>query len=107
MPIRAVIFDFGGVLMRTEDQSPRQELAARLGVTREQLYYHIFDSPSARQATLGEISAGQLLALVDSLREGALNAAQVEVVRQLRTGILALAEQQNAIQDVKVPVTGE
>ncbi len=59
MPIRAVIFDFGGVLMRTEDQSPRQELAARLGVTREQLYYHIFDSPSARQATLGEISAGQ------------------------------------------------
>jgi hypothetical protein len=49
-------------------------------------------------------SAGQLLALLDSLRDGALNAAQAETVRQLRLGILALAEQQNAIQDVKVPI---
>ena len=57
MTIRAVIFDFGGVLLRTEDQSPRQLLAARLGLPREKLYYLIFDSESARQATLGKISA--------------------------------------------------
>ncbi len=50
--------------------------------------------------------AGQLLALGDSLRDGALNAAQAETVRQLRAGILALAEQQNAVQGVKVPVLG-
>lgn len=57
MPIRAVIFDLGGVLVRTEDQTPRRELAERLGITRQEMYYLVFDSPSARQASLGEISA--------------------------------------------------
>ena len=46
---------------------------------------------------------GQLLALVDSLRQGTLNETQTETVRQLRAGILALAERENTIQDVKVP----
>ena len=47
--------------------------------------------------------AGLLLAMVDSLREGTLNQAQAETVRQLRAGILALAERENAIHVVKVP----
>ena len=59
MSIRAVIFDLGGVVLRTEDPAPRRELAARLGLTREQIYYHVFDSPSARQATLGQITADE------------------------------------------------
>jgi hypothetical protein len=46
---------------------------------------------------------GQLLALVDSLREGTLNETQTEAVRQLRAGILALTERESNIQDVKVP----
>ncbi len=46
---------------------------------------------------------GQLLALVNSLREGTLNEAQAETVRRLRAGILALAERESIIQDVKVP----
>jgi glucose-1-phosphatase len=57
MPIRAVIFDLGGVLVRTEDQAPRRELADRLGITRQEMYFLVFDSPSARQASLGEITA--------------------------------------------------
>lgn len=57
MSIRAVIFDLGGVILRTEDQTHRAKLVERLGVTREQMYYHVFDSPSAQQATLGKISA--------------------------------------------------
>ena len=32
MTIRAVIFDLGGVLVRTEDFGPREDLARRLGV---------------------------------------------------------------------------
>jgi len=43
---------------------------------------------------------------VDSLREGTLNEAQAETVRQLRAGILALAEEESTIQDVKVPTIG-
>ena len=57
MPIRAVIFDLGGVLVRTEDQAPRRELAERLGITRQEMYSLVFDSPSARQASLGAITA--------------------------------------------------
>ncbi len=57
MPIRAVIFDLGGVLVRTEDQTPRRELAERLGITRQELYDLVFDSPSARQASLGTMTA--------------------------------------------------
>jgi hypothetical protein len=40
---------------------------------------------------------------VDLLREGTLNQVQAEMIRQLRAGILAFSEQQNAIQNVKVP----
>jgi hypothetical protein len=49
-------------------------------------------------------STGQLLALVDSLRAGTLNPTQLEAVRALRTGLMALAEQEKALQDVKVPM---
>jgi epoxide hydrolase-like predicted phosphatase len=55
MPIRAVIFDLGGVLVRTEDRLPRTRLADRLGLTYDQLSSLVFDSESARQATLGQL----------------------------------------------------
>ena len=58
-PIKAVIFDLGGVLLRTVDQTPRQRLAERLGVSLYALYDQVFSSESARQATLGKISAQQ------------------------------------------------
>ena len=56
MHIRAVIFDFGGVIVRTDDRGPRQRLAARLGMTYDQLSSLVFDSESALQATLGKIT---------------------------------------------------
>jgi site-specific recombinase XerD len=51
------------------------------------------------------LGIGQLLALVDSLREGTLNASQIEAVRVLRAGIQALAEKEegNRMKVVKVP----
>lgn len=44
-------------------------------------------------------SPGELVALVDSLRGGTLNPAQVEALHILRTGILALAERQVALAE--------
>ncbi len=38
------------------------------------------------------LNSGQLLALVDALRNGTINEAQQETVRVLRAGIVALAE---------------
>ncbi len=55
--IKAVIFDLGGVLLRTVDPAPRQRLAERLGVNLYEIYNQVFASESARLATLGKLSA--------------------------------------------------
>jgi putative hydrolase of the HAD superfamily len=57
MPIRAIYFDIGGVLVRTVDRSPRSQLAARLGLTYETLSELVFGGESGRRAQRGEISA--------------------------------------------------
>ncbi len=59
MSIRAVFFDLGGVLVRTEFQAPRQQLAERLGMEYDDLDKIVFDSDSGIKATLGEISSDQ------------------------------------------------
>jgi putative hydrolase of the HAD superfamily len=56
MPIRAVFFDFGGVIMRTEYQSPRQKLAERFNMDYDEMDRAVFGSDSARRASLGEIT---------------------------------------------------
>ncbi|HTX90369.1 MAG TPA: HAD family phosphatase [Anaerolineales bacterium] len=55
MTIKAVYFDFGGVIQRTEFQAPRQHLADGLGIEYEDLVKAVFDSPTAIRATVGEI----------------------------------------------------
>lgn len=59
MSIRAVFFDLGGVLLRTEFQAPRQQLAERLGMEYDDLVKIVFDSDSGIRATIGEISSEQ------------------------------------------------
>ena len=56
MSLRAVFFDLGGVILRTEFQAPRQHLAERLGLEYEDIVRLVFDSPSSHQASLGAIS---------------------------------------------------
>lgn len=55
MTIRAIIFDLGGVLVRTEQPSPREALAKKLGRTRQQLEALVFSEESGMQAQRGEI----------------------------------------------------
>jgi epoxide hydrolase-like predicted phosphatase len=56
MAIEAVIFDLGGVLVRTEDRLPRARLAAQLGMTYETLEAAVFDSPTGFNAAVGKLS---------------------------------------------------
>jgi putative hydrolase of the HAD superfamily len=56
MTIRAIYFDLGGVIVRTEFQAPRQHLAERFGLEYDGLIKLVFDSETAIQATLGLIS---------------------------------------------------
>jgi epoxide hydrolase-like predicted phosphatase len=57
MTIKAVFFDLGGVIVRTEFQAPRQQLADRLGIDYDDLSKLIFDSDSSVRASTGEISS--------------------------------------------------
>jgi putative hydrolase of the HAD superfamily len=58
MTIRAVFFDFGGVIMRTEYQSPLQHLAERFNMDYDDIDQIVFGSESARRASLGQITEG-------------------------------------------------
>ncbi|MGB9669377.1 MAG: HAD family hydrolase [Anaerolineales bacterium] len=55
--IKALIFDFGGVLLRTEDHEPRKALAKKFAINQSELEYLVFSSSSSYQAMVGEISA--------------------------------------------------
>lgn len=56
-PLRAIIWDLGGVLVRTEDPTPRTQLAKRLGLERSALETLVFAGESGARAQRGQISA--------------------------------------------------
>lgn len=64
MSIRAVFFDLGGVIVRTEYQAPRQHLAEQVGMEYEDLERLVFAGPSSIQASHGEISTEEHWAAV-------------------------------------------
>ena len=55
--ITTVVFDLGGVLLRTEDRLPRQQLAEHHGLSFQELEGLVYGSATAKQATAGKISA--------------------------------------------------
>jgi putative hydrolase of the HAD superfamily len=59
MTIQAIIFDFGGVLVRTSDFTPRERLAARFGMTSHELMDLVFVGDSGMGAQRGEITIEQ------------------------------------------------
>ncbi len=54
--VRAMLFDFGGVLMRTVTRVPRRELGQRLGLSPEEVEGAVFGSPRWDEVQLGRIS---------------------------------------------------
>ncbi|HEX2697824.1 MAG TPA: HAD family phosphatase [Anaerolineales bacterium] len=57
MTIKAVLFDLGGVIVRTDYQAPRERLAERLNMTYEDLDQLVFNSDSAQKASVGAMTA--------------------------------------------------
>ena len=79
MTVRAVFFDLGGVIVRTEFQSPRQRLAERLGMEYDDLVKIVFDSDTARRATVGELTSNEhWLEVVKRLKRPA---SEMQVIR--------------------------
>lgn len=56
MTIRAVFFDLGGVIVRTEHPEPRTNLAESLGLSYADIDKLVFENESSKQASLGLIS---------------------------------------------------
>ncbi len=54
--IRAVIFDYGGVLMRSADPTPRRELEQQFGMQPGDVYKVVFGNPLLDEALLGHVS---------------------------------------------------
>ena len=52
--VRAVVWDLGGVILRTMDWSRRSAWEDRLGLPRMQLTRLVFESDASRRATLGQ-----------------------------------------------------
>ncbi len=76
--IRAILFDIGGVLVRTEDLEPRRVWERRFGLPDWGLAKIVFEGEAAIRATLGEatedapwLATAEKLKL--SLREGRLS----------------------------------
>jgi putative hydrolase of the HAD superfamily len=78
--IKALLFDFGGVLVRTEDWSPRQRWEKRLGLAERALDAAVFNSEVARRASRGEGTVEEVWA--DVARAFNLEAAQLEECRR-------------------------
>lgn len=54
--IKAIIWDMGGVLLQSVDNHPRKTLAQRYAIDLRDLCELVFDSPSARLASVGKIT---------------------------------------------------
>ena len=56
MTLSTIIFDFGGVLLRTEDYAPRRRWEEKFGLAAGTLEAFMFNSPVSRDAQLGKIT---------------------------------------------------
>lgn len=59
MTIKAIIWDLGGVLVRTNDYTSRDALAARFGMSRAELEELVYGEDSGHSAQLGIIDVKQ------------------------------------------------
>jgi epoxide hydrolase-like predicted phosphatase len=98
--IKAIIFDVGGVLVRTVDPAPRRRLAAEMRLSVRDLYAIVFESDTWNQAQTGRIpperhwqAVGQRLSLTKGqghdfrrafFSGDRLDRALLDLIRELR-----------------------
>ena len=80
MTIKAIIWDLGGVLVRTADWTSREELAARLGTDLRTLSQIVFGDDGDYRSQVGEITAAEQWANVAKRLN--IPAAEIPVVKK-------------------------
>jgi epoxide hydrolase-like predicted phosphatase len=122
MTIKAIIFDFGGVLVRTADRSSRQRLERRLGLAEWQSEKIVFNNEMGQKAQRGEATnealwqsvADRLSLSPEALTQfqqefwggDALDEALVDLIRALKTKY-ATALISNATDGLRQTLTGK
>jgi epoxide hydrolase-like predicted phosphatase len=124
--IRAVVFDVGGVLVRTEDLAPRRKWERRFGLPEWGLADLVFNCPASRRASVGRAARHEVWAEVaqvlslrpeetdefikDFWKGDVWDTELIEYVRSLRprykTGVISNAWP-DAREAVKAHVNGE
>ncbi|MCX6080853.1 MAG: HAD family phosphatase [Chloroflexi bacterium] len=56
MSIKAIYFDLGGVILRTEDKSSRTNLAAEFGMNYDEIDRFVFECKTAALASIGKMT---------------------------------------------------
>ena len=79
MTIRAVIFDIGGVLVRTQDLEPRRKWEKRFGLPEWGLAELVFNCPASRRASVGQATRHEVWAEV--ARQLSLTPAELEELK--------------------------
>ena len=122
MDIKAIIFDFGGVIVRTADYSPRRNLEIRLGLAEWESEKIVFNSEIGQQAQRGEVtndtlwhSVAERLSLSPAELEqfqaefwggDVLDEALVDLIRSLN-GRYTTALISNATDGLRATLTGK
>ncbi len=78
--IKAVIFDFGGVLLRTEDHTGRRRWEQKLGLAEGEAEHIVFNGEMGRKAQHGTITVEELWAWVGDYLD--LSAAELAAFRR-------------------------
>ena len=79
VPFKAILWDLGGVILRTEDWEPRHCLDRMLDLPNGTIYELVFESAISRKATLGEATNDELWMWVGEQLE--LSSGELTLVR--------------------------
>ena len=79
MSLQAVIFDIGGVLLRTENQEPRRKWEQRFGLPERGLADLIFNCPPSRHASVGQATPDEVWAEI--MRQLPVTASELESLK--------------------------
>lgn len=79
MAINALYFDLGGVLLRTEDRSIRENFGKQFGMSYEEIDEFVFNCQSAKLASIGKITEDEHW--LDVTRRLSLDASKMPWVR--------------------------
>ena len=79
MPLQAVIFDIGGVLIRTEDLEPRRQWERRFSLAEWGLADLVFNCPASRRASVGQATPEDVWAEV--MRHLSLTPSELESLK--------------------------